>query len=342
MFETLPFAAGWPAWVVHLLSTGATVALGWLGAHVLRVVVVSRLLTLAARTRTEADDVIVREVGRRIGLWGVLAGLYLSLAYWSISPHWEWVISRVIAALVVGSVTLAVSAVATRVVASHGSRFSVPVSGLTQNIVRIVVGIFGILIILSSFNVAITPMLTALGVTGLAVALALQDPLSNFFSGLSVSLAGSIDIGDYIRLDSGAEGYVLDFKWRTTRLRQLAGNIVEVPNNKLAQAIVTNFTQPTPETGLGVEVTVSLESDLAKVEHAALEVGRAVARDVTGSISTESPTVRFMSFSETGVKCALAVRVRSFADLPLVRHELIKKIHAGFAAAGIEIVGTKP
>ena len=116
MFETLPFAAAWPAWVVDLLSMGATVALAWLGAHVLRVVVVSRLAVLAARTRGKTDDVIVAEVRRRIGLWGVLAGLYLSLAYWPLDPHWDWVASRVIAAIAVTSVTFAVSAVATRAV----------------------------------------------------------------------------------------------------------------------------------------------------------------------------------------------------------------------------------
>ena len=84
-----------------------------------------------------------------------------------------------------------------------------PISSLTQNIAwGLVVGL-GLFVVLSGFpGISITPMLTALGVGGLAVALALQEPLSNFFAGLFLALAGRIRVGDYVRLDSGQEGYV--------------------------------------------------------------------------------------------------------------------------------------
>lgn len=87
----------------------------------------------------------------------------------------------------------------------------------------------------------ITPMLTALGVGGLAVALALQEPLANFFAGVFLTLGGQIRLGDYVKLDSGQEGYVADFSWRSTRLRMLPTNLVVVPNARLAQAIVHTF-----------------------------------------------------------------------------------------------------
>ena len=103
-------------------------------------------------------------------------------------------------------------------------------SSLTQNIAwGLVVGL-GLLVVLSGLGISITPMLTALGVGGLAVALALQEPLSNFFAGVFLALAGQIRVGDYVRLDSGQEGFVADFGWRSTRLRMLANNLVVVPN----------------------------------------------------------------------------------------------------------------
>ena len=95
-----------------------------------------------------------------------------------------------------------------------------------------IVAILGLLVVLNGLGLSITPMLTALGVGGLAVALALQEPLANFFAGVFLTLAGQIRSGDYVKLDSGQEGYVVDFSWRSTRLRMLANNLVVVPNSK--------------------------------------------------------------------------------------------------------------
>jgi small-conductance mechanosensitive channel len=342
MFERLSLLASWPAWATHLASTVATVGLFWLLARALRLVVVPWLVRLAKKTRTDTDDALVDEVRKRIGFWGVLVGLYVSLNYWPVDPNRGYVVgSRLIRAMAVASVTLGVAGVATRLAMTHGRRASVPVSGLTLNVIRVVVGIFGILTILSAFDVEIAPLLTALGVGGLALALALQDPLSNFFAGLSVTFAGSVGIGDYIKLDSGVEGYVADFTWRTTRLRQLGGNLVEVPNNKLAQAIVTNFTQPTPQTGLTVEWTVTVTSDVAKVERAALEVALGVVREVPGCVPGDAPAVRFQGFSDIGVRCAVVMKTQDFASQALIRHEIVKRIDERLKAEGIEIASIK-
>ncbi|MEO7193039.1 MAG: mechanosensitive ion channel family protein [Vicinamibacterales bacterium] len=325
----------WPAWATQLLFSLLTVAGAYLVGQAIRAVALPRLGRLAARTSMVNDEVLVRELRRRVPLWSLLVGLYLSLDFWHLTRIHEDAAVRMLSAVGVASVTFALAAIATRVVVSYGPRSPVPVSGLTQNVVRIVIVGLGILVIVRSFGYDITAALTVLGVGGLAVALALQDPLSNFFAGLSVSLAGNIRIGDYIRLDSGAEGYLLDFNWRSTRLRQLAGNIVEVPNSKLAQAIVTNFTLPVPEMGIGVDVTVSYANDLAVVERLAIEVATEVIKDVPGGVLTAAPAVRFNGFTDTGVKFSVGARVQGFVDQFIVKHELIKRLHARFAAAGV-------
>ncbi len=178
-------------------------------------------------------------------------------------------------------------------------------------------------------------MLAALGVGGIAVALALQDPLANLFSGLFITLAGRVRIGDYIRLDSGAEGYVADFSWHATKLRALPGNIIVVPNAKLAQAIITNFERPTPDVGFGVEVTVEPGTDLAEVERIGLAVGGAVMRDVPGGVPEAEVAVRFQGFSDLGVRCAVLIRAKRFEDQFLVRHEVVQAPARGAHAAGI-------
>ena len=106
-------------------------------------------------------------------------------------------------------------------------------AGLTRTLTRFAVLATGLLVLLAYLNISITPMLTALGIGGLAVALALQDTLANFFAGLHILVERPIFVGDYIRLESGQEGVVTDIGWRTTRIRTLSANMVVVPNTKI-------------------------------------------------------------------------------------------------------------
>jgi len=130
------------------------------------------------------------------------------------------------------------------------------VTSLTQNVAQLAVIIVGFLIFLNSLGISITPLLTALGVGGLAVALGLQDTLANFFAGIYVSLAGYVRLGDYVKLNSGEEGYVSDISWRSTTLKALSNNLIIIPNSKLAQAIVTNYHLPEKRFSLSIPVSV--------------------------------------------------------------------------------------
>ena len=142
----------------------------------------------------------------------------------------------------------------------------------------------GLLVLLAQYHVAITPILTALGVGGLAVALALQDTLSNLFSGFYVAVAGQIRLGDYIKLNTGEEGYVTDIGWRSTTIRALANNHVIIPNSKLAQAIVTNYYLPDKRMGAGVQVGVDYECDPEQVLKVLREIGLVGAQEIPGML----------------------------------------------------------
>ena len=326
-----------PVWLMPLVRTVITVAVAYFIGLVLSRIVARRLERLAARTSGDWDDVLVAELKRRVPFWAFLVGLYLSLAYWALNPQALQFATRLLSALGVASLTIAAAAIAVRLVATYGPRVSpeAPVSSLAQNVVRVLVIVLGVLVIVRSFGYDITPMLTALGVGGLAVALALQEPLSSLFAGIFITLAQQVRIGDYIRLDTGAEGYVVDFNWRAARLRQLADNVIIVPNSKLAQAIVTNFSQPTAELGVGVDLVVDRSSDLARVEQAALDVANAVMRDARAGVPNAQPSVRFSGLPEGGVKLSVGMRARSFADQFQLQHEFIKRVHARFAQEGI-------
>jgi small-conductance mechanosensitive channel len=190
--------------------------------------------------------------------------------------------------------------------------------------------------VLNGLGVEIRPMLAALGVGGLAVALALQEPLSNLFAGLFVTMAGQIRIGDFVRLDSGLEGRVVDFNWRSTSL-EVAGGTAVVPNAKLAQATVTNYNLPTPDVLVSVDVVVDYASDVAAVETLILRVAREVQASTEGAVATWDPLLRFASFGDVGLRGTVQLRARSQADQALVKHVFITRLHAAFAAQGIVV-----
>ncbi len=167
--------------------------------------------------------------------------------------------------------------------------------------IRIVVVMIGLLVVLNGLGLSITPILTALGVGGLAVALALQDTLANLFAGLYLTVAKHIRIGNYIRLSSGEEGYLVDIDWRASRLRQLSNNTVLVPNAKFSQSIVTNYHLPDLELAVVIEASVDYASDLERVERIATEVARDVMQTVPGGVPGFEPFVRYHTFGDPGI-----------------------------------------
>jgi small-conductance mechanosensitive channel len=237
------------------------------------------------------------------------------------------------------SITLALASLASQSVDMYGALISpaLPVSSLTRNVAWGLIAVLGLLVILNALGVSITPMLTALGVGGLAVALALQEPLANFFAGLFITLAGQIRVGDYVKLDSGQEGYVVDFSWRSTRLRMLANSLIVVPNAKLAQAIVVNHHLPSRDLAVLIDVGVDYASDLRHVERVVVEVGGDVMREVTGAVPEFEPFIRYHTFGESSVDFTVILRAREFVDQYLIKHEFVKRLHARFNAEGIVI-----
>jgi len=205
------------------------------------------------------------------------------------------------------------------------------------NVTRLIVFSIGLLVILQTLGVSITPLLTALGVGGLAVALALQPTLTNLFSGLHLIAAKYIKGGDYVQMDTGEEGYVVDITWRHTSLRQLPDNLILVPNARLAQAVLTNYHQPQRGLRVAVEVGVSYDSDLDLVERVTVEVAEEVMAEVPGGDPQFQPWVWFKEFGDSSINLTVFLRASEFSDQYGIRHEFVKRLHARYRAEGIEI-----
>lgn len=333
------YSGNWYGQVSPLAWTIGTMAAAWAIGHLLGAVLVSRLSTWTTTRQRHLLEAGLQILRRRLPWWSLLVGAWLSAAYWPLTPEGRLLIDRSLFALGALSITLALAALASRSVETYGALLGpgLPVSSLTRNVAWAVTATLGLLVILNGLGLSITPMLTALGVGGLAVALALQEPLANFFAGVFITIAGQIRVGDYVKLDSGQEGYVVDFSWRSTRLRMLANNLIIVPNAKLSQATLVNHHLPSQDLAVLVEVGVDYSSDLRQVERTAVEVGRSVMREVPGAVPEFEPFVRYHTFGESSIDFTVILRAREFVDQYLIKHEFVKRLHQRFNDEGIVI-----
>ncbi|MBI3260239.1 MAG: mechanosensitive ion channel family protein [Ignavibacteriae bacterium] len=210
--------------------------------------------------------------------WSILLGIAIAIRYIAVIP---WAIPYIVPCLWGGFILLlsqTIARIATQVIAirSDNTRHA-PSSTLILKITQFSIYIIAIVLILNSFGVNIAAIIAALGIGGLALALALQDTLSNIFAGIYITLAGQISVGNFIKISDAkfveqAEGFVIDISWRTTVLRRLDGNMVVLPNNVLSQATVVNYILPDVLCRVSMKVSVDTSADIALVQKILQEV----------------------------------------------------------------------
>jgi small-conductance mechanosensitive channel len=322
-------------------AAGIPVALvlgGLLLGVVLRRTMMARFAQIAADTPWSGDDMIVSALRGPIVLWCAMLGLYLAAEFSPLPTGLALLIQRLLVALLVVSVTWALAQLAGDLIRNRGRRTQnaiVSSPQLVTNLVRVLVLILGGLIVLQELGIAITPLVTALGVTGLAVGLALQDTLANLFAGIYILLSRQVRRGDFIRLSEGQEGVVQDITWRYTTIKQLSNITTIVPNSKLASAVTSNFTLHAGQQAIVIPASVSYEADLQKVEQIAGDVASQVMRDTPGASQDFVPVFRFLSLDDARIRFNVVLAATDREAQYLVRHEFIKRLRARFGAERI-------
>jgi small-conductance mechanosensitive channel len=294
----------------------------------------------AEKTETTIDDIIIKSLSTPSVYWCFAIALYIAAEISDFPKKYVYYFSKVIHVVIILSITTAVANLLGKIFKSYIQKLKLPIptTGLAYGIIKGTVFVIGFLIILSVIGVSITPLLTALGVGGLAVALALQDTLANLFAGIHILVEKSIRIGDFIKLETGQEGYVEDITWRTTRVRMLPNNIIVIPNSKLSQSVLTNYYLPEKRMSLLIPIGVSYSSDPEKVEKILVEETKKAVGEIPGLLGDPEPFVRFIpGYGESSLDFTLICQVKEFVDQYLAQHELRKRIFKKFKEEGIEI-----
>ncbi len=294
---------------------------------------------ITEKTKSRIDDIILKVATKPLFILIVFIGLYFGLKSLSIFALYSTEIDKVFFIGVVLIASFIISKIFGKLISNHlmvQKKFERTPQLITK-IIDIFVYLIAILIILDHLNVEITALVASLGVGALAIGLALQSTLSNFFAGVHIITDKPVKVGDFIEIEGGLSGYVEDVGWRSTRIRTLLNTLVIVPNSKLAENIITNNSLPALEMSMVIQCGISYKSDLEKVEKVTIDVAKKIQKNVSGAIKTFEPFIRYHTFGDSNINFSVILRVKEPIAKYLIKHEFIKALKKRYDKEGIEI-----
>jgi len=209
--------------------------------------------------------------------------------------------------------------------------------GLINKMFTAIIFILAFIVILGYFKIDITPLVAGVGLGALAIGLALQSTLSNFFAGVHLISDQPIRVNDFIELGEDTSGIVEDIGWRSTRIRMLTDNLLIIPNNKLAESNIVNYSMPKQDLSIWIPCGVAYESDLKKVEKITLEVAKQIQENTPGAVKNFEPGFRYREFGDSNINFITILRVEKPMARFTVRNEFIKALKERYNKEKIEI-----
>jgi small-conductance mechanosensitive channel len=300
----------------------------------------NRVLTsLVRKSKFHLDDQLLEILHRPIWISVVLVGAIAAVQWISPRPPFPFVLTALLKSLLVLIWAFTINRVVLRITEDlishwrHAGREGGEIIGLVGKITRILVIAGGVFLLLSVWKINITPLLASAGIAGVAVALAAKETLSNFFGGVTVLLDQPYKVGDYIVLDSGERGEVVDIGLRSTRILTRDDVQISIPNAIITNTKVINESAPEPRFRVRIKVGVAYGSDVDQVEEILLNV----ARNNTHLSPQPEPRVRFRVFGDSSLDFELLCWANQPHDKGRIIHELNREIYKAFGQAGIVI-----
>ena len=344
-FVLAQFGLGDQPWVDPVIAI-AVVLISVVVAAVVHILVFPLVMRLSHHTPTELDGILIQAARWPLNVGILVLGIYLSLTLTLDLPDG---IQKFVNLVAQASGALLVVVLFGRVV-SRGMDWAIEEQGkkdrrtvdprlllMLRRVLSVLIYGLGILLVLNTLGIPISPLIAGLGLGGVAVALAIQPTLSNLFAGTYVMTEGVVSPGDYIEMEGGVAGYVVEVGWRSTRLRTWSNTLVVVPNARFAETIITNYYEPTPPVNVYLTCGVRYESDLARVEAVSMDVMNSVLETSPHGVQEYGAYFGFENFGESNVDFWLFVQAKDRLASFELRSELINRLHRRFDEEGIVI-----
>jgi len=318
-----------------ILIVLGTILVGWIFKRFIH----GYLQKFTKRTAFKADDLLFEAIENQIMIWLGLAAIYYIAKTTAILSKYSENIVKALVFILIISIALAVNKFLIGMIDvwTAKQKRSLPSTKIFVNLIRAIIMTIGLLVALDFLGISITPMLTALGVGGLAISLALKDTLSDVFAGLHILLSKKVEPGDFIELESGQTGNVTNITWRNTTILERTNNVFNVPNARLSNAIIKNFDAVDKTFSARVPIGVAYESDLDQVEKITVEVAKEVISGIEGHDPNFVPFIRYSDFGESSINFKVFFKVIDYgAQYPLI-HNFIKQLLVRYNKEGINI-----
>ena len=339
------FGLGDPEWL-DPATAGVIVLISLVVAFIFHKAIVPITLRFTNWTSTDLDERLVKSIR-----WPLTLGILSLGAYLAVTISWDLTVTERDRAdaiarglgVVVG-ITAVVGLISSTIdwyLASLSNRANHVVDlrlfPLIRRVGSVIIYVIGALLVMDVMDINISPLIAGLGLGGLAVALAIQPTLANLFAGTYVMTEGVISTGDYIELEGGMAGYVVEVGWRSTRIRTWGNNLVVVPNARFAETIITNYQQPAPAVNVYVTCGVSYDSNLDHVEKICREVMDDLVQNDSNAIRSYGSWFAFDAFGDSNVDFWLFMQARDRVASFNLQSTLIKNLHREFRVENIII-----
>jgi small-conductance mechanosensitive channel len=329
-----------PLWSLLVASAVVGMLMGVLARGLVR----RSLVHLADVRPTELNQVLAATLPRPVGVGVFLLTLAMALRFVPLPESRLVALHRFLTAGVAVLGVAVLMRVAARSLEAYGR--SNPDLRLSAGVGKAAIWMIGLavdaVLVSDALGISLAPALTALGVGSLALALGVQDTLSNLASGLYIVIDKPIRPGDFVRVDPSYEGYVETIGWRSTSMRTLSSNLVIIPNGTLAKSVITNYSRPTPLVAATVCIEFAADSDVGRIDDVLSDEAKG-ALDIRGIAENPAPTVSLTPGFVDGV-IAFTIRfyARSFADQFSAQSTLRKRLAARLQKEGIRLADARP
>lgn len=278
---------------------------------IIKRVLIDKLQKIAKKTKTDIDDTIVEIFKNIKPPFYFLFSLYLGIQFLKLNT----IVNQSVRALFLIALIYE-SIIALQKIIEYITYIAIKKNGKDDQsakatiktlsiVIKIVLWSFGLIIILSNIGINISSLLAGLGIGGIAVALALQNILSDIFSSFSILIDKPFEVGDFIKIGNDL-GTVEKIGIKTTRLRALDGQLLIVANKELTTARVQNFKKLKKRRAL-LKIGVTYETDSDKLK----EIPKIIEEIIKKQKLAEFNRCHFKSFGDFSLNFEIVFYVNS-------------------------------
>jgi len=314
----------------------------YLGAKVIYLVLTHLVGRLVKKTTTQLDDMILSKVKAPIFYLIILAGIATAFNFLPLPPEARVIFSKILLSIVIAISCYLVSSFINVVVKGWfiaRSKVTGRIKGrelimLSRKILNFIIFGFLIIFILTLWNVRVTALVASLGIAGFVFGFALRDIFANVFGGIALIADKSFKIGDFIKLESGEVGEVIDIGLRSTRIKSFdEGNEIIVPNNSLVTSKITNYGRPLINLKIVVKIGVAYGSDVKKTRQVLLDC----AKKIDEVQEDPGPRVYFMEMADFSLNFRVVFWIADFRQRFDIRDEFVSLAYEELQSKGIKI-----